>query len=150
MSLTKKDLSALLKKELKLSSDTSDSLVDEFFQAIKATLRSKKNLKLSTIEGCFWAAMYGGGETFLSACAVFLQFSPFQISFLSSFPPFIGSCFQLFSSIIKNKFKDIKQFVVKMSYLQARENNYELKNVLYTGYDFTLYRSFIQEGYRVE
>ena len=47
MSLTKKDLSALLKKELKLSSDTSDSLVDEFFQAIKATLRSKKNLKLS-------------------------------------------------------------------------------------------------------
>lgn len=38
----------------------------------------------------------------------------------------------------------------KMSYLQARENNYELKNVLYTGYDFTLYRSFIQEGYRVE
>ena len=79
----------------------------------------KKNLKLSTIEGCFWAIMYGGGETFLSACAVFLQFSPFQISFLSSFPPFIGSCFQLFSSIIKNKFKDIKQFVVTMSYLQA-------------------------------
>lgn len=79
----------------------------------------KKNLKLSTIEGCFWAVMYGGGETFLSACAVFLQFSPFQISFLSSFPPFIGSCFQLFSSIIKNKFKDIKQFVVTMSYLQA-------------------------------
>ena len=79
----------------------------------------KKNLKLSTIEGCFWAVMYGGGETFLSACAVFLQFSPFQISFLSTFPPFIGSCFQLFSSIIKNKFKDIKQFVVTMSYLQA-------------------------------
>ena len=37
-----------------------------------------------------------------------------------------------------------------MSYLQARENNYELKHVLYTGYDFTLYRRFIQEGYKVE
>ena len=47
MNLTKKDLSAILKKELKLSVDTSDSLVDEFFQAIKTTLRSKKNLKLS-------------------------------------------------------------------------------------------------------
>jgi len=79
----------------------------------------KQNLKLSTIEGSFWAIMYGGGETFLSACAVFLQFSAFQISFLSSFPPFIGSCFQLFSASIKNKFKDIKQFVVAMSYLQA-------------------------------
>ena len=47
MNVTKKDLSAILKKELKLSVDTSDSFVDEFFQAIKTTLRSKKNLKLS-------------------------------------------------------------------------------------------------------
>ena len=47
MNFTKKHLSAVLKKELKLSVDTSDSLVDEFFQAIKMTLRSQKNLKLS-------------------------------------------------------------------------------------------------------
>ena len=47
MNLTKKHLSIILKKELKLSVDISDSLVDEFFQAIKATLRSKKNIKLS-------------------------------------------------------------------------------------------------------
>ncbi len=47
MNVTKKDLSAILKKELKLSVDTSDSLVDEFFQVIKTTLRSKKNIKLS-------------------------------------------------------------------------------------------------------
>ena len=47
MNLTKKDLSLILKKELKLSVDISDSLVDEFFQAIKTTLRSQKNLKLS-------------------------------------------------------------------------------------------------------
>ena len=84
-----------------------------------AKRKVKQNLKLSTIEGCFWAIMYGGGETFLSACAVFLQFSPFQISFLSSFPPFVGSCFQLFSASLKNKFRDIKQFVVTMSYIQA-------------------------------
>ncbi len=47
MTLTKKDLSAILKKELKLSVDISDSFVDEFFQAIKTTLRSQKTLKLS-------------------------------------------------------------------------------------------------------
>ncbi len=45
--MTKKDLSAILKKELELSLDISDSLVDEFFQAIKTTLRSQKTLKLS-------------------------------------------------------------------------------------------------------
>ena len=44
MNLTKKHLSAILKKELKLSVEISDSLVDEFFQAIKMTLRSKRIL----------------------------------------------------------------------------------------------------------
>ena len=47
MNVTKKDLSVILKKELKLPVDTSDSFVDEFFQAIKTNLRFKKNLKLS-------------------------------------------------------------------------------------------------------
>ena len=47
MNLTKKDLSGLLKKELKLSVDIADLLVDEFFHAMKATLRSQKNIKLS-------------------------------------------------------------------------------------------------------
>ena len=47
MNLTKKDISGILKKELKLSVDIADSLVDEFFQVIKTTLRSEKNLKLS-------------------------------------------------------------------------------------------------------
>jgi nucleoid DNA-binding protein len=37
----------ILKKELRLSVDISDSLVDEFFQGIKTTLRSQKNIKLS-------------------------------------------------------------------------------------------------------
>ena len=47
MNLTKKDLSAILRKELKLSVDISDSLVDECFQVIKTNLRSQKNIKLS-------------------------------------------------------------------------------------------------------
>ena len=47
MNVTKKDLRAILKKELNLSEETSESLVDEFFEVIKTTLRSKKNLKLS-------------------------------------------------------------------------------------------------------
>ncbi len=47
MNLTKKDLSTILKKELRLSFDISDSLVDEFFLSVKSTLRSQKNIKLS-------------------------------------------------------------------------------------------------------
>ncbi len=47
MSLTKKDLSTILKKELGLSFDISDSLFDEFFLSIRSTVRSQKNIKLS-------------------------------------------------------------------------------------------------------
>ena len=57
MNLTKKHLSAQLKKELKLSVDISDSLVDEFFQVMKTTLRTKKNIKLSG---------FGSFETFIT------------------------------------------------------------------------------------
>ena len=57
MNLTKQHLSAVLKKELKLSVDISDSLVDEFFQTIKMTLRSQKNFKLSG---------FGSFETFIT------------------------------------------------------------------------------------
>ena len=57
MNFTKKHLSAVLKKELKLSVDISDSLVDEFFQAMKTNLRSKKNIKLSG---------FGSFETFIT------------------------------------------------------------------------------------
>ena len=79
----------------------------------------RKNLKLSTIEGTFWAIMYGAGESYISALAIFLNFSAFQISFLNSFPQFIGSCFQLLSSIIKNQFKSIRRFVAIISLIQS-------------------------------
>ena len=57
MNLTKKDLSTTLKKELKLSVDISDSLVDEFFRVMKTTLRSQKNIKLTG---------FGSFETFIT------------------------------------------------------------------------------------
>ena len=79
----------------------------------------RKNLRLSTVEGTFWAIMYGAGETYISALAVFLGFSAFQISFLNSFPQFIGSSFQLLSSSIKNQFKSIKRFVAIISLIQS-------------------------------
>ena len=79
----------------------------------------RKNLNLSTTEGTFWAVMYGMGESYISVLAVHLGFSAFQISFLNSFPQFIGSCFQLLSATIKNQFKSIRKFVVIISLIQS-------------------------------
>ena len=79
----------------------------------------KSSLKYSTVEGSLWAFMYGMGENYLSALAVFLGFSAFQISFLNSFPQLIGSFFQLLSSKILVLFNSTKDFVVYLSFLQS-------------------------------
>ena len=47
MNLTKKDLSTILKKEMGLSFDISDSIVDEFFLSIRSNLKFQKNIKFS-------------------------------------------------------------------------------------------------------
>ena len=45
--VTQTAMQKILKKELKLSVDISDSLVDEFFSTIKKSLRDSKIVKLS-------------------------------------------------------------------------------------------------------
>ena len=47
MSLAKKDLSHKLKQELNLTLETTDLLVDEFFNTIKKSLRDSKVVKFS-------------------------------------------------------------------------------------------------------
>ena len=79
----------------------------------------RKNLRYSIVEGSFFALMFGLGENYLSAMAVFLGFSALQISILNSFPQLIGAFAQLATSEINKWFKSIKTFVVRLSILQA-------------------------------
>jgi len=79
----------------------------------------KKNLHFSIVEGSCWAFMFGMGENYLSALSVFLGYSAFQISLLTSIPQFLGSLFQLFSNHFLKVFKSQRNFVVILSYIQA-------------------------------
>ena len=79
----------------------------------------RKNLRYSIVEGSFFALMFGLGENYLSAMAVFMGFSALQISILNSFPQLIGAFAQLATSKINKWFKSIKAFVVSLSILQA-------------------------------
>ena len=47
MTLVKKDLSQKLKEDLNLRMETTDLLVDEFFNLIKRSLRDSKKVKFS-------------------------------------------------------------------------------------------------------
>lgn len=54
-------------------------------------------------DGAFYAAMQGGGENYLSAFALLLQATPFQIGLLSALPQLVGTWAQLLSIKVLNR-----------------------------------------------
>ena len=68
-------------------------------QKIRKTHNIRSSLKTSTIEGSWWAVMYGSVETYFGAFFEFLKYSSYEISILSTLPLFIGSIFQNYTNI---------------------------------------------------
>ena len=54
----------------------------------------RSSLKISTVEGSWWAVMYGAVETYFGAFFEYLKYTSFEISILSTFPIFFGALFQ--------------------------------------------------------
>jgi len=79
----------------------------------------KKSLKYSIIDGAFYSAMVGFGESFFSAFAVFLQASNLQLGILGSMPQTLGSIVQLLSNRFIALFKSRKTFILYGVLLQA-------------------------------
>ena len=79
----------------------------------------RKTLRFSIIEGSGFARMFGLGENYLSAMAVYLGFSALQISILNSLPQLIGAFLQLGTNAISNLFKSTKSFVVNLALVQS-------------------------------
>jgi len=100
------DLNAWKKKRKTIQKETDESKI-------------KKSLKYSIIDGSFYSAMVGFGESFFSAFATFLSFSTFQIGILGSLPQTLGSLIQLFSEKLLRLFNSRKKFVCTSAFLQA-------------------------------
>ena len=75
----------------------------------------RANLRYSIVEGSWFALMFGLGENYLSAMAVFLGFSALQISILNSFPQLIGAFTQLITNNLAGFFKSMKRFIKMFS-----------------------------------
>ena len=54
----------------------------------------KSSLRISTVEGSWWAVMYGMVETYFGAFFEYLKYTSYEISILSTLPIFIGAVFQ--------------------------------------------------------
>src|SRR5437870_8071847 len=63
-------------------------------------------------EGAFQAIMVAGGENYLSAFALLLHASAFQIGLLSALPQLVGTWAQLFSVKVLNLFHHRKAIIL--------------------------------------
>lgn len=63
-------------------------------------------------DGAFYAAMQGGGENYLSAFALLLHATPFQIGLLSALPQLVGTWAQLFSVKVLNRLQHRKAIIL--------------------------------------
>jgi MFS family permease len=79
----------------------------------------KRSLHYSIMDGSFYAAMVGFGESFFSAFAVFLNATSTQLGLLGSLPLLLGSVLQLLSNRLMAFFGSRKRLVVVSSSLQA-------------------------------
>ena len=79
----------------------------------------RSSLRISTIEGSWWAVMYGSVESYLGAFFEILKYSSFQISVLTTLPFFIGSLFQNYVNNFYHFFKSRKILVVSLKILQS-------------------------------
>ncbi|OGL47358.1 MAG: hypothetical protein A2161_10295 [Candidatus Schekmanbacteria bacterium RBG_13_48_7] len=79
----------------------------------------RKSLKYSVIDGAFYCAMVGFGESFFSAFAVFLKASNIQLGLIGSLPQTIGSLSQLYSNKLLKVLKSRQKLVCIGAFLQG-------------------------------
>jgi MFS family permease len=79
----------------------------------------KKSLWYSILDGSFFSAMVGFGESFIAAFAVFLQASNLQLGLLESLPKALGSISQLYSNRLTKWFNSRKKIVCIAALLEG-------------------------------
>ena len=85
----------------------------------RKTHNIRSSLKTSTIEGSWWAVMYGSVETYFGAFFEFLKYSSYEISILSTLPLFIGSVFQNYINIFFHLLKSRKLLLIILKIIQT-------------------------------
>ncbi|MFA6268336.1 MAG: MFS transporter [archaeon] len=78
-----------------------------------------KSLQLSIIEGMVASLMFGGGTIFITAFAVFLGATSFELGLLFALPALLGAWLQLGSLKLLKVYKKRRNAIAQMVFLQA-------------------------------
>jgi MFS family permease len=84
----------------------------------KLQKKLKRTLTYSALDGGFYSAMVGFGESMFGVFATFLKATSFQLGLIGSLPQTIGSILQIFSSKIMKLFPNRKRYVLFGSLIQ--------------------------------
>jgi predicted MFS family arabinose efflux permease len=79
----------------------------------------KRALRFSVLDGCAYAFMAGGAESYLTAFAVHLGVPPFKVGLLTAVPQLVGSGAQLGTPAGVRLVQGLKRWVVGLASLQA-------------------------------
>ena len=90
----------------------------------------RSSLKTSTVEGSWWAVMYGMVETYFGAFFEFLKYSSYEISILSTLPIFFGALFQNLTGWFYDILRSRKTLVILLKFIQT----ITIPLILYAGY----------------
>ena len=85
----------------------------------RETKKIRASLKISTIEGSWWAVMYGTVETYFGAFFEYLKYSSYEISILMTFPIFFGAIFQNLANRLYNLFRSRKILLIILKLIQS-------------------------------
>lgn len=88
-------------------------------KTFKEIARARKTIRISFLEGVFYSLMAGFGDAFLSAYAIFMKATNFQIGMLSSLPNLIGSLFQIGVPELIERVKNRKKVFVTAAFFQG-------------------------------
>ncbi len=81
--------------------------------------QTEQSLRHSIKDGVYFSAMTGGGESYFSAFAIFLQASTPMIGLLASLPPLLASSMQILSAWLGRRIRQRKKIIVIGALLQA-------------------------------
>ena len=90
----------------------------------------KSSLRISTVEGSWWAVMYGMVETYFGAFFEYLKYSSYEISILSTLPIFIGAGFQNLTGWFYDILRSRKILLIILKFIQT----VTIPLILFAGY----------------
>ena len=90
----------------------------------------KSSLRISTVEGSWWAVMYGMVETYFGAFFEYLKYTSYEISILSTLPIFIGAVFQNLTGWFYDILRSRKTLLIILKCIQT----ITIPLILFAGY----------------